>query len=132
QPLQTDGGAVDERHGRGDRLVAGHLGDLSVHLVGDGAIGGMALRARAQLDEVHRLARVHLDGEADAVGHADGVGRGGGDLGAQTVVQDVGAVHYQVPLVGPAHVFDGVRTLVAVQGRERLPLQRADAVTLEV
>jgi hypothetical protein len=39
-------------HGGGDRRVA--LGDLGVQLVGDGAVAGVALAARAQLDQGSR------------------------------------------------------------------------------
>ena len=52
-------------------------GDLLVHGLGDGAVGRVALAAGAQLAEVHRLARVHVEHVADPVAEAEGV-RGGG------------------------------------------------------
>ena len=53
----------------------------AVHLLADAAVGGVPLRRGAQLDHVHRLARVHLHVEADAVGHRHRVGRGGLEAG---------------------------------------------------
>ena len=66
---------VDEGHGLGQRPVPGDLGDGPVHLLGHPAVRGVALGSRAQLDEVHRLARVELHDVADAVGQRDGVRR---------------------------------------------------------
>ena len=51
----------------------GHLGDQPVHLLAHAPVRGVALRRRAQLDHVHRLAGVHLHDEADAVGHGNRV-----------------------------------------------------------
>src|SRR5215207_10868288 len=50
------GVAVDVHHRGADGGVDG--GDLRVHLVRDRAVGRVALAAGAQLDELHRLARV--------------------------------------------------------------------------
>ena len=58
------------------------LGDQRVHLVGDGAVGRVALAAGAQLDEVHRLARVEVEHVADPVAEAERVWRRGGEPGA--------------------------------------------------
>ena len=57
----------------GNRVVSRRLVDEPVHLLTDTAIRRMPLRGRAQLDQVHRFARVHLHVEADAVGHHHGV-----------------------------------------------------------
>ncbi len=62
-------GVIGELHRGGDRVVAGHLRDRAVHRLADAAVGGMSLRRRAQLDDVHRLARVHVHVEPDAIGH---------------------------------------------------------------
>ena len=66
---------VGELHRRGNRAVAGLLGDERVHLLADAAVRRMSLRRAAQLDDVHRLARVHVHVEAHAVGHGHGVRR---------------------------------------------------------
>ena len=50
-------------------------GDPLVHRLGDGAVGRVALAAGAQLDQVHRLARVEVERVADPVGEAERVGR---------------------------------------------------------
>src|SRR5687767_1953044 len=63
---------VHVRHGVGNRWVARR--DLGVHLLRDGAVAGVALAAGAQLDQVHRLARVEVEHVADAVAEAEGVG----------------------------------------------------------
>ena len=82
---------VDVRHRRGDGGVA--LGDQRVHLVGDRAVGRVALAAGAQLDQVHRLARVEVEHVADPVAEAERVGRGGGVAGVrEPVVLGGGAV----------------------------------------
>ena len=57
-----------------DRRV--NVGDPLVHRLGDGAVGRVPLAARAQLDQVHRLAGVEVERVADPVGEAEGVGRG--------------------------------------------------------
>ena len=62
-----------KRHRRGDRRVDPR--DLRVQRVRDGAVGRVALAARAQLDQVHRLARVHVEHVADPVAEAERVGR---------------------------------------------------------
>ena len=66
-------------------------GDPFVHRLGDGAVGGVALAAGAQLDQVHRLAGVEVEDVADAEGEAERVrgelvepGRG------QSLVLDLG------------------------------------------
>ena len=82
---------VDVRHRRRDGRVA--LGDQRVHLGARprGRPGGP--RARAQLDQVHRLARVEVEHVADPVAEAERVGRGGGEAGAgEPVVLGGGAL----------------------------------------
>ena len=75
QALELDLGVIGELHRGGDGAVAGLLGDQRVHPLADAAVGGMPLRRRAQLDDVHRLARVHVHVEAHAVGHRHRVRR---------------------------------------------------------
>src|SRR6185436_10028547 len=57
QTLQFHLCVIDEGHRVRDGSVAGALGDEAVHLLADAAVGGMALRRGAQLDDVHRFAR---------------------------------------------------------------------------
>src|SRR5713226_2467208 len=71
QSLQLDLGVIRELHRGGDRHVPGAAGDQRVHLLADAAVSGVPLRRRAQLDDVHRFARVHLHVKPDAVGHRD-------------------------------------------------------------
>jgi hypothetical protein len=49
---------VDVRHRPRHRGVDRR--DLGVHLVRDGAVAGMALAPRAQLDQLHRLAGIEV------------------------------------------------------------------------
>src|SRR3954452_64754 len=65
---------VDVRHRRRDGRV--HRGDQPVHLVRDRAVARVPLAARAQLDQLHRLARVEIQDVADAVAEAQRVHRG--------------------------------------------------------
>src|SRR5688572_6397490 len=51
--------AVHVLHGRRDPRV--HRRYLRVQLVRDRAVGGVALAAGPELDQVHRLARVHVE-----------------------------------------------------------------------
>src|SRR6201992_3370589 len=48
-------------------------GDLFVHRLRDRAVGRVALAAGAQLDQVHRLARVQVEDVADPEGEAERV-----------------------------------------------------------
>src|SRR4051812_25923376 len=64
---------VDVGHRGGDGGV--DVGDQPVHLVGDRAIRRMPLAPGAQLDELHRLARVEVEHVAQAVAEAQGVRR---------------------------------------------------------
>src|SRR3954468_21933030 len=68
------GARVDVGHRRGDGRVDRR--DLRVHLVRDGAIAGVALAPRAQLDRVHGLAGVQVEDVADAEAEAERVRRG--------------------------------------------------------
>ncbi len=73
-PLEARLGlGVDVPHRGRDRGV--DLADQAVHLVRDGAVGRVALAPGAQLDELHRLARVQVEDVADAVAEAQRVRR---------------------------------------------------------
>src|SRR5579871_462587 len=73
EPFEPVGPVVHVGHQRGDGAVARLLGDQPVHLLAHGAVGGVALGAGPQLEEVHRLARVELHHEAHLEGERDGV-----------------------------------------------------------
>ena len=73
QTLELDLGVIGELHRAGDRVMAGDVGDQTVHLLADAAVRRMPLRRRAQLDHVHRLARVHVHDESHAIRHRHGV-----------------------------------------------------------
>ena len=131
-PLEARlGRVVDELHRRGDAGMDG--GDLLVHRLGDGAVGRMALAAGAQLDQVHRLARVQVEDVADAEGEAERVG---GELlepgGGEPLVLVAG--DFQGPLEFAAdarfaHLLGDARAEV---GAEPLPLHGQQAVALQV
>src|SRR5437016_4925055 len=64
---------VDEAHGLGQAVMSGLVPDEAPHLQAHRPVGGMALGAGPQLEDVHRLPGVHLHGEADPVGQRHGV-----------------------------------------------------------
>jgi hypothetical protein len=66
---------IDEVHRRRDRVVARTLAYQGVHLLAHAPVGRVALRRRAKLQEMHRLACVHVHVEPHPVGHRDGVRR---------------------------------------------------------
>ena len=72
------------------REMARHLGDLAAHLLRHPPVAQVALRQAAQLDQVHGLAGVQHEGEADAVGHRDRIRGGRGNRGLQ-VCMEIGA-----------------------------------------
>ena len=98
-----------------------------MHLLADPAICGMPLRRRPQLDEVHRLARVHIDVEANAVGHGDRVGATSRQPApAIAVVQLRRSVHDARPVVERARLADRVG-LGEAMPRSRAAATRASA-----
>ena len=122
---------VHVAHRRGDGGV--DPGDVLVHGVRDRTVARVALAAGAQLDELHRLARVEVEHEADAVAEAERVGRGVlQPAAAQRLVGlgralQPGAVRVADP--------DGVELLWhlgAEVRRERLPLNGQHPVALQV
>ena len=68
-------------------VVTSLFADESNHLVGDASITRMSLGARAQFDEVHGLAGVHLHHVANPKGQGDRVLGLLGELFAQVVVE---------------------------------------------
>src|SRR5436189_10726 len=60
EALEGDLRVIREPHRGREGAVAGALGDQPVQRLCDPPVGGMALRGAAELDQVHRLARVHL------------------------------------------------------------------------
>ena len=66
---------IGKRIAAATAMMAGAVRNQRVHLLAYAAIRGMPLRRRAQLDEMHGLAGVHLHVEPDAICHRDGIGR---------------------------------------------------------
>ena len=117
ETLEVDVGVVDVAHQLGDGPVAGLLGDEPVHVLDDLAVLGMALRPAAQLDEVHRLAGVHLHDVADAEGEADGVARLVRELRPERLVEGSRRGPSPPRTRCSAGLDDGVGQCVAVVGR---------------
>ena len=116
-----------------DEPMSRLLGDQGVHLLADAPVGGMSLRSGAQLDQVHRLARVHFHVETDAVGHRHRVRRDGGQTGGvQRIVQLGRGLHHLGPVLVRARGFDGIGLDVAVERGQRLPLERQHPVALQI
>ena len=117
----------------GEAAVAGLLRDEAMHRLADASVRGMALRRGPELEDVHRLAGVHLHVEADPVGHAHGVGRHRGEaLGGQGVVKRRRGLHDAPPVGAAAPLLHRLRHRIPVAGTERLPLERQEPVPLEV
>src|SRR5947208_2697592 len=115
------------------RALARVLADEAVHLLGDPPIGGMPLWRRAQLDEVHGLARVHLHDEPDPVRHGHRVLRDALEAGVLDRTRQRRRSFHDVPPVGRGSCLRHVgRDVVAVVGREALPLDRQHAMSLQI
>ncbi len=123
---------IDESHGLRDGAMSGLLGDQAVHLLADPSIGRVPLRSRAQLEQVHRLTRVHLHREADAVGHRERVRRLLWELRRQRPIELGGPLHRGIELLRASGGVDRVGPVESVTRRQRLPLDGEHAVTLEV
>ena len=125
------GTGVHVRHRGGHRGM--DRGDLRAHLVRDRAVARVALAAGAQLDRVHRLARVHVEDVADAEAEAERVRRGVAQAGrGEALVLLLGALERARIEVAGAGLDDLVGHAGAEVGREALPLDREHAVALEV
>ena len=96
----------------------GDVGDRAVHQLADAAVGRVALRRRAQLDDVHRFARVHVHVEADAIRHHHGVRRDVAQpVRHQLFVQIGRLIHDRAPVGERAGLLDRGRLDVAVARR---------------
>jgi hypothetical protein len=97
--------------------VTGAVGDQAVHLLAHTPIRGVPLGRGSQLDDVHRLARVHIHVEANAIGHRDRVRGGGLEPGRSERLVEIGRrVHDAGPAVEHAGFAQRVRLRVAVPG----------------
>ena len=118
-------------HGARDRRMDGR--DPLVHGLGNGAVGRMPLAAGAQLDEVHRFARVEVEHVADPVAEAERV-RGGivESLGLEPV--ELIARELERPLVRRADpgIADLLRETGAQVRAQSLPLAGQQPMPLEV
>src|ERR1700733_380268 len=114
-------------YGRMDRA------DLGVHLVGHGPIARMAFASRAQLDQLHRLAGVEVEDEADPVAQAERVRRRGGEPGVDEAVVLAGReLERAAVLVAAAGQLDLLGDAGAQIGGERLPLDSQHPVALQI
>ena len=118
-------------HRLGDRRVDRR--DPLVHRLGDGAVGGVALAARAQLDQVHRLAGVEVEHVADPVGEAERVGRLLGEAGVgEPLVLGPRDLERPLELAAEPRFLDLAGDAGAEVGAEPLPLAGQHPVALEV
>src|SRR4029077_8941074 len=107
--------------------------DRLPHLQRDGAVRRIALAARAQLDQVERLAGVELEDVADAIGEAPRVPRLlDKPLAAQPLVLRPRRLKRLSVLRAEAGLLDLVRDVGAEVGREPLPLAREQTVPLKI
>src|SRR4051794_39952803 len=103
--------------------------DLRVQLVRDGPVARMTLATRAQLDQVHRLARVQIEDVSDPVAQAERVRRELGHAGvADALVLRRGALEPGAVVVGYTGLLELGGDAGAEVGTERLPLDREQAV----
>src|ERR687895_2541986 len=123
--------AVHEVHGR--RHGGVHRRDLGVQRVGHGAVGGMALAPRAQLDHVHRLTRVHVEHVADPVAEAERVrGQLAPTRRDDALVLRPRALEPLAVGAGHAGVLELLRHARPELRPERLPLHGQHPVALQV
>ena len=102
-----------------------------MHLVGYRAVAGMALAPGAQLDQLHRLAGVQVEDEADPVTQAERVGSSClKTLAAQPLVLGGREVKCASIVLTAARKLDLLRNSGAEIRRERLPLDGQHAVAL--
>ena len=87
----------------------------------------------AQLDQVHRLARVHVHVETHAIGHRDRVRTDAGEIGLLYLIVQLGAaLHHTFPIVRSTDLGHRIGHQVAVKRRQRLPFEREHAVSLQI
>ena len=105
-----------------------------MHLVGDGAVARMPLAAGAQLDQLHRLAGVEVEDEADPVAEAQRVRRGvwRPRPSAAARTRRLRDLERAAVLVAAAGELDLLGNAGAEVGRQRLPLDRQHPVALQV
>ena len=119
------------RHQACDRRV--HSSDPVAHRDRDRPVGGVAFAPRPQLDQLHRLTRIEVKHEADAVPEAQRVGR----LGVEPRVRqppplggrDCERLGVGLVLPGEAEFVRNARTEV---GGQCLPLHCQHPMALEV
>src|SRR5438477_4457180 len=125
------GRIVDERHRRGD--VRMHAGDRTSHLVSDGAIRGVPLAARAELDQVQCLSRVKLEDVADPVRKRERIRRLFDEaFRAQSLVFHARDVKRTLELAAEPCAHELVRKVGTEVRREPLPLAGQQTMALQV
>ena len=132
EPLQLHVGAVRKTHRVRYQPMAGLFRDEPVHGLADPPVRRVALGRRPQLDEVHGLAGVEIHVEADAIRHRQGVRRDIAESLGVEAVQVGGCVHDPPPVVVRPRELDRLRLDVPVSRCERSPLERQQAMSLEV
>ena len=107
--------------------------DLRVHFVRDGAVARVALAARAELDQLHRLAGVEVEDVADPVAEAQRVwGDRGEAATGETVVLVARDLEGTAVLLSTARELDLFGHAGAQRRAERLPLDGQHPVSLEI
>ena len=109
------------------------LGDRAPHLLRDRSVRRMALAARAELDQVQRLARIELEHVADAIGEAERIRRLLGEaFAAQPLVLGARDLERALVLAAEAGLHELVRDVGAEIRGEPLPLAGEQAVPLQI
>ena len=113
--------------------MPGLIANESVHLLADPAIVRMAALDRAQLQQMHRLAGVHLHVVPDAIREGHGVlGHIGSAGGVDCIHKSCGLAEGGVPLALHSGVSDLVGGDVAVGNPQPLPVDCHQTMALQV
>ncbi len=121
---------VDVHHRVRDGRVASDVRDRPVHRLHDAAVLRMPLGRGAQLEHLHRRARVDLHRVPDSERERHDVLRLLRMVTHEVTVQRLGPPDGLVPAVGDPGLGELRRGVVAVLGGEPLPLDGAHAVPL--
>ena len=110
-----------------------HAGDRTSHLVSDGAIRGVPLAARAELDQVQCLSRVKLEDVADPVRKRERIRRLFDEaFRAQSLVFHARDVKRTLELAAEPCAHELVRKVGTEVRREPLPLAGQQTMALQV
>src|SRR5215471_18682826 len=113
--------------------MAGLRGDEAMHGLADSAIRRMPLGRGAELDHVHRLARVDLQVVAHAVRNAHRVGRYLDEpRGGEGLVELPGLLYHPAPVGQRSHRVDLLGRHLTVPRGQWLPLEGEESVALQI